>query len=71
MPRINFQDNFAPVVNNTILETILTLKAVFDWEMAVLDVETTFLYKDLKEDDFMELLPGFFSFNENISDKNS
>ena len=34
--------------------------------MIILDVETAFLYRDLKEDIYMDLLAGFFSLDENI-----
>ena len=34
--------------------------------MAILDVETAFLYRDLKEDIYMDLPAGFFSLDENI-----
>ena len=47
--------------------TVLTLKALYDWDLAILDVEMTFLYRDLKEDIYMDLPAGFFSLDENIS----
>ena len=67
VPGINFQDNFAPVVNNMTFQTVLTLTAIYNWEMTILDVETAFLYRDLKEDIYMDLLAGLFSLEENIS----
>ena len=36
--------------------------------MTNLDIETEFLYRDLKEDIYMDLLAGFFSLEENISE---
>ena len=65
IPGIDFQDNFAPVVNNMTFQTVLTLTALYDWDLAILDVETAFLYEDLKEDIYMDLLAGFFSLDEN------
>ena len=47
-------------------QTVLTLGALYDWDLAILDVETAFLYGDLKEDIYMDLLAGFFSLDENI-----
>ena len=38
VPGIDFQDNFAPVLNDMTFQTLLTLKAMFDWEMAILDL---------------------------------
>ena len=66
IPGIDFQDNFAPVVNDMTFQTVLTLAALYDWDLAILDVETTFLYGDLKEDIYMDL-PGFLSLEKNIS----
>ena len=48
-------------------QTVLTLTALYDWDLAILDVETAFLYRDLKEDIYMDLPASFFSLDENIS----
>ena len=47
-------------------QTVLTLTALYNWHMTILDVETAFLYRDLKEDIYMDLQAGFFSLDENI-----
>ena len=60
------QDNFAPVVNDMTFQKVLTLTAMNDWKMTILDLETALLYGDLKEDIYMDLLAGFFSLDENI-----
>ena len=49
-------------------QTVLTLTAIYDWNMTILDIETAFLYGDLKEDIYMDLPAGFFSLDENISE---
>ena len=49
-------------------QTVLTLTALYDWDIAILDVKTAFLYWDLKEDIYMDLPAGFFSLDENISE---
>ena len=67
VPGIDFQDNFAPVVNDMTFRTILTLTAMYNWKMTILDVETAFLYGDLKEDIYMKIPAGFFSLEENIT----
>ena len=36
--------------------------------MTILDIETAFLYGDLKEGVYMDLLAGIFSLEENISE---
>ena len=46
IPGIDFQDNFAPVVNNMTFQTVLTLAAQYDWDLAILDVGTAFLNGD-------------------------
>ena len=63
IPGIDFQDNFAPVVNDMTFRTVLTLAALYDWDLAILDVKTAstpFLYRDLKEDVYMDLPADFF-----------
>ena len=66
IPGIVFQDNFAPVVNDMTFRTVLTLMALYDWDLAILDVKMAYLYGDLKEDIYMDLPAGFFSLDENI-----
>ena len=46
-------------------QTIVVLSIINNWKMTLLDVETAFLYRDLKEDIYMELPCGFFSFTKN------
>ena len=41
-------------------QTVLTLTALYVWDLALLDVERAFLYGDLKEDIYMDLPAGFF-----------
>ena len=67
IPGIDFQGNSAPVVNDTTFQTVLTLAALYDWDLAILDVKKAFLYRDLKEDIYMDLPTEFFSLDENIS----
>ena len=49
-------------MNDVTFQTVLTLTAPYVWDIAILDVEMAFLYRDLKEDIYMDLLAGFFSF---------
>ena len=60
VPGILFQDNFAPIVNDTTFQTV----PIYDWKMTILDFETAFWYGDLKEDIYMDLSAGFFSLDE-------
>ena len=47
-------------------QTVLTLMALYDWNITILDVKTAFLYRDLKDNIYMDLPAGFFSLDENI-----
>ena len=40
---------------------------MYNWKMTILDVETAFLYGDLKEDIYMKIPAGFFSLDENTT----
>ena len=48
------------VLNDMTFQTVLTLATLYDWDLAILDVETAFLYRDLKEDIYMDLPAVFF-----------
>ena len=50
---IDFQENFAPVVNDVTFRIALVLKLLFDLEDEQFDVETAFLYGDLDEEIYM------------------
>ena len=45
---------------------LLTLFVIYNWSTVLIDVETAFLYRDLEEDIYMKLSPGFFPLDENI-----
>ena len=42
VPGVDFQDKFAPVVNDITFQIVLTLTAIYNWKMTILDVETAF-----------------------------
>jgi hypothetical protein len=39
-------------------KTIFALAAVYNWELEQIDIKTTFLYGDIKENVWIELLTG-------------
>jgi transposase InsO family protein len=56
---IDFNETFAPVLKYKSLRIILTVAALWDLELAGLDVTTAFLYATVKEEIFMEQPEGF------------
>ena len=46
---IDHQDNFAPVINDVTFRVIMTLLVSNNWEADIVDIETAFLYGELKE----------------------
>jgi Reverse transcriptase (RNA-dependent DNA polymerase) len=58
VPRVNFNDSFAPVVNNVSFRVLLIAKLVWKLKARIINVKTAFLHGDLKEEIFMETPPG-------------
>jgi Reverse transcriptase (RNA-dependent DNA polymerase) len=65
IPGEDFQENFAPVINDTTLHIILVLKTMMNLKMGQFDIETAFLYGDLEEDIWMGLPDGYVEYYEN------
>ena len=56
---INFNEIFSPVVRLTTVRVVLAMCATFDLHLEQLDVKTTFLHGDLKEEIYMLQPEGF------------
>ena len=56
---IDFTENFSPIVKMSSIKVILGLVATLDLECELLDVKTTFLHGDLKEEIYIEQPNGF------------
>ena len=56
---IDFDGIFSPVVKMTSIRTVLGLAASLNLEIEQMDVKTTFLHGDLKEEIYMEQPEGF------------
>lgn len=56
---VDYQDTYAPVVNQNSLRTVLSLVAARDLDMIQLDIKTAFLYGQLEEELFLEQPEGF------------
>ena len=55
---LNFNDSFAPVVNDVTFQILLVAMLVWNLKAKIIDVETAFLHGDLKEEIFMEIPKG-------------
>jgi hypothetical protein len=49
IPGFNFNESFAPVVNDVSFRVILSAKLLWDLQASIVDVETAFLHRDLQE----------------------
>jgi hypothetical protein len=59
IPGKDFQENHAPVVNDTTFRITLILKLLRKLDSEQFDIETAFLYGDLDEEIWMELPEGY------------
>ena len=57
--RIDFGDIFSLVAKVTSIRLLLFVAAAFDFEIEQMDVKTTFLHEDLKEEIYMKQPEGF------------
>jgi hypothetical protein len=58
VPRIDFSESFAPVLNDVSFRIILIAKLVWNMTCTVVDIETAFLHVDLDEEIYMEVPKG-------------
>ena len=58
VPGIDFQNSYAPTINDVTWRILLVLMVLKNYEGRVVDVETAFLYGELEEDIYMENPPG-------------
>ena len=59
VPGIYFGDIFSPVAKVTSIRLFLSVATAFDFEIAHMDVKTTFLHGDLEEEIYMKQPEGF------------
>jgi Reverse transcriptase (RNA-dependent DNA polymerase) len=50
IPGIDFNESFAPVVNNVSFWIMLIVKLIWNLQAFIVDVETAFLHSDLQEE---------------------
>jgi hypothetical protein len=58
VPGVDFFDNYSPVVNDVTFRTVMVMMVVNSWYCEIIDVETAFLYGDLKEEIYMKTPKG-------------
>jgi hypothetical protein len=56
---VDYDETFIPVAKLSSLCTILALAMELDWEVHQIDIKAAYLNRKLKEEMYMELLPGF------------
>ena len=58
IPGIDFKDHYAPVTNDTTFRIMLAILLKKNLEVRIIDVETAFLYGNLKEEIYMKCPDG-------------
>ena len=53
IPGLDYTNSFAPMINDITFQIIMTMGLVKGWSADVVNVETAFLYGDLKEEIYM------------------
>jgi Reverse transcriptase (RNA-dependent DNA polymerase) len=61
VPGIDFNESFAPVINDVSFRIMLIVKLVWKLQASVIDVETAFLHGNLKEEVYMNIPEGMES----------
>ncbi len=58
IPGVDFNESFAPVVNDVSFRIMLIAKLIWDLQASIVDVETAFLHGDLQEEIYMSIPEG-------------
>jgi hypothetical protein len=61
---IDFEETFSPTTRYTSIHTIIALAASMGWKLHQMDVKTTFLNGEIKEEVYIEQPEGFMIHNE-------
>ncbi|GMP92426.1 hypothetical protein CsSME_00042657 [Camellia sinensis var. sinensis] len=56
---VHYQETFAPVAKMNSVRLLLSLTANLDWPLHQFDVKNAFLHRDLAEEVYMDIPPGF------------
>ena len=55
---VDFQENYAPVVNDVTFRIVMAMLLENEWEAEIVDVETASLYGDLEEEIYLKIPEG-------------
>jgi hypothetical protein len=58
IPGVDFNENFAPVLNDVSFRIILTSKLLWNLQASIVNVETAFLHGNLQEEIYMNVPKG-------------
>ena len=64
VPRVDFTENYAPVINDITMRTMLVIMNLQGWKGEIIDVEMAFLYGELKEKIYMTIPKGLNEFKK-------
>ena len=56
---IDYKETFSPISRNELIWYILAHTTLLDWEIEAMDVKMAYLYRELKEEIYMEQPEGF------------
>ena len=56
---VDYQETFAPVTKMNSIKILLSLAANLEWPLHQFNIKNAFLHKDLEEDVYMDIAPGF------------
>jgi hypothetical protein len=58
IPGIDFNESFAPVINDVRFRIMLIAKLIWNLEASIVDMETSFLHSELQEEIYMNIPEG-------------
>ena len=70
IPRVDFSENYALVINNITMRLMMVLMMTRNWIGEIINVETAFLLGDLDEEIYMTIPKGYkYYIDQNLENK--